>query len=376
MSQQRIAAIILAAGYSSRMGDFKPLLPLNGRPVIANSIESFRKAGITDIRVVVGYRAHDLIPVIEGLGLTPILNEKFDSGMFSSVQAGLSASAHDIEGFFLLPADTPLVKSDTIEILIEKYLECKCSVINPTFLGRKGHPPFISKKCFRAILDQDISGNLRSVLQQFKQDACNVPCIDQGILLDMDTPVDYQKLISLPQGKIPSLKECQRLLSLYHVPESVINHGWAVAKTAGIIARHINRLPSYRLDLELIATSGLLHDIAKGVHEHAKAGAVILEQEGFPAVAKVISTHMDIELNEENPLIDEASLIYLADKITKEAELIPIEKRFAKAKERYAHDKHVLQNIEKRMGHAILLKEKIEYLLDLPDLYSVVKEQK
>ena len=53
MSKKKLTALILAAGYSSRMGDFKPLLPLNGKPVIAQTISSFHEAGITDIRVVV-----------------------------------------------------------------------------------------------------------------------------------------------------------------------------------------------------------------------------------------------------------------------------------------------------------------------------------
>lgn len=375
MSQQRIAAIILAAGYSSRMGDFKPLLPLNGKPAIANAIASFCQAGITDIRVVVGYRSHDLLPVLERLDVMSIVNKKFDFGMFSSVHAGVSSLNGDVAGFFLLPVDTPLVKSNTIEELIEKYKQCQCSVVYPTFLGKRGHPPLVSKKCFRTILDQEFSGNLRSILQQYEQDACDVSCIDHGILLDMDTPEDYQKLISLPQGKIPSMKECQRLFTHYNVSQAVINHGWAVARTAGILAEKLNRILDYNLDMELIIAGGLLHDIAKRMSNHAMEGAYILEKKGFPAVAKVIASHTDIKVDTQNPVIDEASIIYLADKVTKGEKLISIEQRFAKAREKFAQDKQVLHNIEKRMDNAIYLKRIVEDLLGQHDLYSLIKEQ-
>ncbi|MGI6225278.1 MAG: nucleotidyltransferase family protein, partial [Peptococcales bacterium] len=84
MRTNKLVALILAAGYSSRMGDFKPLLSLDSEYVITRTVNSLRAAGIADIRVIVGYRAEDLLPVLSSLGVTPVLNDNYDQGMFSS----------------------------------------------------------------------------------------------------------------------------------------------------------------------------------------------------------------------------------------------------------------------------------------------------
>ena len=110
--KEKVAALILAAGYSSRMGNFKPLLPLSGHSVIEYVVTNFRAAGISDIRVVVGFRAQDMLPVLRGLAVKPVINSRYAEGMFSSVVAGFQALYDDgVEAALLLPVDTPLVKS-------------------------------------------------------------------------------------------------------------------------------------------------------------------------------------------------------------------------------------------------------------------------
>jgi CTP:molybdopterin cytidylyltransferase MocA len=76
-----ISAIILAAGYSSRMGAFKPLLPFGDTTVMERSIALFRRAGIRDIRVVVGHNSSELLPLLKRLQALPLLNERYQEGM-------------------------------------------------------------------------------------------------------------------------------------------------------------------------------------------------------------------------------------------------------------------------------------------------------
>lgn len=373
MSKKKLTALILAAGYSSRMGDFKPLLPLNGKPVIAQTISSFHEAGITDIRVVVGYRANDLLPILDRLGVETIINERYDYGMFSSVLAGLSTFNSGVEGFFLLPGDIPLVKSQTINKLITKYELSHYSVFYPTYQGKRGHPPLITRPCFNQILAQDFFGNLRSVLREFENQSCDVECTDQGIVMDMDTPDDYQRIIAAAsKNKIPTIEDCQRLFTRYRVSEGVIRHGWAVANTAKKLARYLNERGGCFLNIELITAAGLLHDLAKGQPNHAQRGAAILEKEGFPAVAHLVAAHMDLGLDFEKDYlkIDEKAVVYLVDKIIDQEHIGSIEGRFSKAFEKYANDAEILQNIKNRQKQALFLKEKIENLLDIEDLYS------
>ena len=106
-----VSAIILAGGYSMRMKQFKPLLPFGDSTIIENTINVFRKAGMCDITVVIGYRANDLKAILDRIGVKWVYNENYNKGMYSSVVAGVSSLPQCAEGFFLLPADMPLVKN-------------------------------------------------------------------------------------------------------------------------------------------------------------------------------------------------------------------------------------------------------------------------
>lgn len=194
--QPNITALILAAGYSSRMGIFKPLLTIEGKPVIAWAIDSLRQAGITDIRVVVGYQADKLLPILHSLQVTPVINHNFPAGMFSSIQAGLRTFAAQKDGFFLLPGDMPLVQKSTLDIILAEFYENQYQVVIPTFKSRRGHPPLIGQACFSRILAAQESDNLRLILQGFADQTCTAETNDQGILLDLDTPQDYLSLLT------------------------------------------------------------------------------------------------------------------------------------------------------------------------------------
>ena len=102
-----ITAIILSAGLSSRMGDFKPLLSLEGKLFLERIIALYRSAGIQDIRVVAGHRAGDVMALAERCGASAVFNPDFAHGMFSSVVAGVSDISQDCTGFFIHPVDIP-----------------------------------------------------------------------------------------------------------------------------------------------------------------------------------------------------------------------------------------------------------------------------
>lgn len=370
--QNKIVALILAAGLSSRMGEFKPLLPINGATVIESAVNCFRQAGISDIRVVVGHQAEQLMPVLQSLGVRPVLNENFASGMFSSIMAGLQTFASAADGFFLLPGDMPLVKSCTLEKLMKAYFRTNCPIIYPTFLGRRGHPPLISHKCFQTLLSWQGPENLRLLLQQFEQDAYHVPVMDQAILLDMDTPVDYEKLLrSTLSRNIPTVEECQAIFAEYDVSQSIVRHGKAVARVARLIAARLNQGDCYDLNIELIVAGSLLHDIAKGRPHHAEAGAIILDQLGFPTVAKVVASHMDL-IQSDQAVIDEGVIVYIADKLIKEESLIPIAQHFSETKLRYIASESALKAIEQRLKKTLIIQDKLEHDLGIPNLFAML----
>ena len=194
MEKPGITAVILAAGYSERMGRFKPLLDLGGQPVIERVIASFKGAGILDVRVVVGYHREILGTVLERLGVKVIINDRYAEGMFSSVQSAVRSLGPSTEAFFLMPADVPLVRAETIRYLAESYSRHLGKILVPVFDGRRGHPPLIAARFAKAIINYTGEGGLAGILSLYDADILPLPVSEANILLDMDTPGDYADL--------------------------------------------------------------------------------------------------------------------------------------------------------------------------------------
>ncbi len=194
----KLAAIIPAAGLSSRMGKFKPLLPIGQYLCLEKPILTFKDVGDIDIKVVAGYKAHLLAPVLQRHKVDMVINPAYQKkGMLSSIQAGLQALQGDIDAFFVLPADCPLVRPKTIKAMIRHYDDTKGEIIHPCFRGKKGHPPLITAKLIPKILrscpDED---NLRSILRNSDCKTILMDVNDPGILQDMDFRSDYERLVA------------------------------------------------------------------------------------------------------------------------------------------------------------------------------------
>lgn len=344
----RLAAIVLAAGASSRMGTLKPLLPLGGVPALARSIGLLREAGIRDVLVVLGHHAEELRPLAAAAGARCVENPRHREGMFSSVAAGVAALPPPARGIFILPADIPLVRPATIRQLAAAF-ESRCrGVLYPTFEGRRGHPPLIA----RALLDGAVRGRrgtLRDLLARHEADATDIAVPDEAIHLDMDTAADFDRLNALAGRRdIPSAAECAAMLALQGVTEERIRHSRKVADVAGRIGCALNST-GVCVDPELIQAGALLHDIAKGQPKHAEAGAEILQMSGMARVASVVAAHMEMDFR---GALNEAAVVYLADKLVSGDQLVTVEERFAKALRRFRDDPAARMGAERRKAVA------------------------
>ncbi len=177
------------------MSSFKPLLTMGDSIVIERVVRTFHNAGVDEIVVVVGHRAEDLSPYIDRLGCRRVLNEAYADGMFTSVQAGVRSLSSETAGFFVMPVDIPLVRADTITRIAAAFEESGAPVAYPVFSDRRGHPPLVSARLVPEILSHDGEGGLRAVLKAYDDAAADVSVNDEGILLDMDTPDDYDSLL-------------------------------------------------------------------------------------------------------------------------------------------------------------------------------------
>ncbi|MCL6478671.1 MAG: NTP transferase domain-containing protein [Peptococcaceae bacterium] len=359
---KNIAALILAAGFSSRMGAFKPLLPLGAATVIEWVITTFRSAGATDIKVVIGYRALDMVAVLKSLPVDVIENGDYPSGMFSSVKAGVKAITPEVEAFFILPVDIPLIAPLTINKMLEAYRIHKAGVVYPCFDGERGHPPLISAANMERILSWNGEGGLRNLLRQWEHEAVDVEVDDQGVLMDMDTPGDYRRIREKHgRGDIPSERECLSLLKSIGVPDAVARHCRVVAGVAGDIARALNKA-GCRLNIDLILAAGLLHDIAKGKADHALAGAEYLRELGYARVADIVESHMDRQ-SCVGGIVTEADVVFLADKLVQEDKVVSLEQRFQHARDRLESNPDIVSCIEKRYRQAGAIKREVEKII-------------
>jgi len=191
-ARQDLAAVVLAGGYSRRMGAFKPLLPFGSTTVIERVIATIHEADVETIRVVVGWQAEQLIPVLARCGVSWVRNERFEDGMFSSVQAGVRSLPSGLRAFFVIPGDMPLVQPATLVRLIAACDAQPGGIVYPCHEGKRGHPPLIASAYLPEILRETPSGSLRDLLARHAQDAHELEVTDAGILLDLDTPEAYR----------------------------------------------------------------------------------------------------------------------------------------------------------------------------------------
>ncbi len=358
----RAVAIVLAAGFSGRMEEFKPLLALGRVTLLERCVALFQEAGIGDVRVVTGHRGAELEPILARLCVRNVVNPRYQEGMFSSVKAGIATVSGGSDPVFVLPVDVPLVRKVTILSLLDAYRETPSDVLYPTFLGRRGHPPLIAARRAAEIAGWQGAGGLRAILSRWEEGARELEVADEHVLHDMDTPEDY-RLLQEMAGRldIPTAEECRVLLEkVFCVGGAVIRHGEAVARVAVALGRALNRA-GLSLDIPLLEAAALLHDLAKGQPDHARLGARLLREQGCGGVAGVVASHMEIALREDEA-IGEAEILYLADKLVQGERVVSLEERFQGKMERHGADDGALDAIRRRLEVALAIRRRVEEL--------------
>ncbi|MCD6413750.1 MAG: NTP transferase domain-containing protein [Elusimicrobia bacterium] len=192
-----ISGIVLAAGLSSRMGFPKALLEVKGRTFL-DIICGKLAAVCREIIVVVGFRAEKIIPRIDlnSAKIEVVKNKNFERGMLSSLKEALKKMTPASEGFFLNPVDHPFVKEETYRLLAQKWAKRKNRIIIPSYGGRRGHPPILPRIYIPKILElpDDISGGVKAVFPKNGAKILPLETQDKGVIIDVDTPQDYEKL--------------------------------------------------------------------------------------------------------------------------------------------------------------------------------------
>jgi len=196
-----LVAIILAAGDSTRMGRPKALLPdPEGRPFVARLVRTFAAAGVHDIVVVTG-SLHEAIADAIAVDQPPVApnlvnNPQPALGQVSSLWMGLDAVARPgIEGALVTLVDIPLVLASTVRRVIDAWTQNRAPIVRPAVGDRHGHPVLFDRSIFDALRHAPLTEGARAVVHANADRIVNVQVDDQGCLLDIDTPSDYDAII-------------------------------------------------------------------------------------------------------------------------------------------------------------------------------------
>ncbi|PZF76856.1 4-diphosphocytidyl-2C-methyl-D-erythritol kinase [Aestuariivirga litoralis] len=184
----RVAAVVLAAGQSSRMGSNKLLADVNGQPVIRRTVAAMRQAA--DLTVVVtGRDAAEIGRALEGLPVSLVHNPHFADGMSTSLRAGIEALPPDTDVAVIALGDMPLVSPDAVRRLIAAYSPAEHrSIAVPVFKGERGNPVLWGRQHFEALMGMTGDRGARALFDQLADEIVEVTMPDDAVLVDADTP--------------------------------------------------------------------------------------------------------------------------------------------------------------------------------------------
>ena len=203
----KAAGLISVAGQSLRMQAFKPLLPINGTPMIAHTANVFSRAGVADLFVVVGKRGEEVAAALESYHPHILWNDAFEqTEMFASLQIGLRAirQSGGFDAAFILPGDMPAVNPEILRDLMHEMEASAWDVVFPSTGNRRLHPPLIRERLFDRLIDYSGEDGLRGAFRAIDATIGYIITPESDCMLDVDTPQDYarvQQYMKKPQTR-------------------------------------------------------------------------------------------------------------------------------------------------------------------------------
>lgn len=186
----KIAALVMAAGRSSRMGDVHKLLAeLDGKPLVRHTVEQVLASTAGPVLVIVGHRASEVQAALVGLDVRFVENTRFAEGLATSISAGINAVPKDADGALVVLGDMPHVSSGTIDRLIAAFSPADGrAIVVPTRGAKRGNPIIWARAFFGEIMGLTGDQGAKRLIDQHGTVVVEVPMASDGVLIDIDTP--------------------------------------------------------------------------------------------------------------------------------------------------------------------------------------------
>lgn len=188
-----IGGIVLAGGHSERMGRPKALLRAGPETFLDRAVHTLQAGGCDAVVVVLDRRDPDVAALRERLEAHSAWAEAGGDEQIDSLRLGIRALPRPCEAVVVLPVDHPLVKPGTVRSLIETYRANQAPVVRAVHQGRHGHPVLFGAAMFDELLQRDLPDGARGVVRGHARDRVDVEVEDAGVLVDVDTPEDYER---------------------------------------------------------------------------------------------------------------------------------------------------------------------------------------
>lgn len=202
---KEVAAVVLAAGRSRRMGAFKPLLPFGDSTVVKSCLTGLRGAGVQEIAIVLGPHADEVRTHLKDAEVTFAFNPDADSAMSVSIARGIEQICLEAKAVLIAPVDHPAVDSATIRAINDEWKRGS-GLVQPEYNGRGGHPVLIDLSYRNELLNLDPEKGLRKFFEVHRDEVRRLAVASPFVARDMDTWEDYVRLHQDVFGRPPHME--------------------------------------------------------------------------------------------------------------------------------------------------------------------------
>lgn len=238
-----VAAVVLAAGTSRRMGSTVPkqLLSLGGKALLQHTLDNVRASQVSEVVLVLGAQSNEIRQQVSADGIRVVVNPDYQQGMGTSLRAGLSGLSASAKAVLIVLADQPFVAARTLDCLIDSHARTQAQITIPLYRGFRGNPVLLDSSVFPELMTLSGDVGCRAIFGSHNEGIHKIEVDDPGILLDIDTAADLQKLEQFAgadaarQLRLPALE--QRRDDQNQSPDLVIVGHDEVCRALGALAQ-------------------------------------------------------------------------------------------------------------------------------------------